>query len=336
MSKLLASENGKIINLMKFKILPIKGDASFRKFYRYISKKNKIIITAKREKYKNLIAYLAINKFLRSNKILAPKFYEMNFPKGIMVIEDFGDSSFYNLIIKKKNKFAIYKKLVDLLIKIQKIKPKYKIKGFNNRIHKVEKYSKKHLFAESDLFFEWYLPLFLNNKKAKIIKKKSKKIFIALYKKINFPNSYFVHRDYHLQNLMRVGKKIGVIDSQDALIGNPAYDLVSLVDDVRIRTSSELKNKIFNYYLKRTSKIHRTNKEKFLEDFNILSVQRTLKIIGIFSRLYKRDGKQKYLKFIPYAWRILEMRLDSEIFSELKKILDKNISKKYRKKIISK
>jgi len=321
---------------MKFKILPIKGDASFRKFYRYISKKNKIIITAKREKYKNLIAYLAINRFLRSNKILAPKLYQINFSKGIMIIEDFGDSSFYNLINKKKNKFATYKKLVDLLIKIQKIKPKYKIKGFKNRIHKIEKYSKRHLFKESDLFFEWYLPLFLNSKKAKIIKKKSKKVFTILYKKINFPNSYFVHRDYHLQNLMRVGKKIGVLDSQDALIGNPAYDLVSLIDDVRIRTSSELKNKIYNYYLKKTLKIHRTNREKFLEDFNILSVQRTLKIIGIFSRLYKRDGKQKYLKFIPYAWRILEMRLNSEIFSKLKKILDKNISKKYRKKIINK
>jgi len=321
---------------MKSKILPIKGDASFRKFYRFISKKNKIIVTTKREKYKNLIAYLAINRFLRSNKILAPKLYEINFLKGVMVIEDFGDSSFYNLIIKKKNKFAIYKKLVDLLIKIQKIKPKYKIKSFKNRIHKVKKYSKRHLFKESDLFFEWYLPLLLNNKRAKIIKKKSKKILTNLYKKINFPNSYFVHRDYHLQNLMKVGKKIGVLDSQDALIGNPAYDLVSLVDDVRIKTSRKIKNKIYNYYLKKTLKIHRTNKEKFLEDFNILSVQRTLKIIGIFSRLYKRDGKKKYLKFIPYSWRILEMRLDSGIFSELKKILDKNIPKQYRKKIINK
>ena len=135
---------------------------------------------------------------------------------------------------------------------------------------------------------------------------------------------------------MKVGNKIGVLDSQDAIIGNPAYDLVSLVDDVRIKTSIELKNKIYNYYLKKALKIHRTNKEKFLEDFNILSVQRTLKIIGIFSRLYKRDGKKNYLKFIPYAWKILEMRLNSKIFSELKKILDKNISKKYRKKIISK
>ena len=87
---------------MKSKILPIKGDASFRRFYRFVSKKNKIIVTAKKEKYKNLIAYLAINRFLRNNKILTPKLYEINFPKGIMVIEDFGDTSFYNLIIKKK------------------------------------------------------------------------------------------------------------------------------------------------------------------------------------------------------------------------------------------
>ena len=66
---------------------------------------------------------------------------------------------------------------------------------------------------------------------------------------------------------MRVNKKVGVLDSQDALIGNPAYDLVSLVDDVRIRTSSKLKNKIYNYYLKKTLKTHRMQKEKFLEDF---------------------------------------------------------------------
>ena len=135
---------------------------------------------------------------------------------------------------------------------------------------------------------------------------------------------------------MKVGKKIGVIDSQDALIGNPAYDLASLIDDVRIKTSTKLKNQIYNYYLKKTSKLHRINSQKFLEDFNILSVQRSLKIIGIFSRLFKRDKKNQYLKFIPYTWQLLEMRMDSEIFMELKKILDNNISKRFRKKIIRK
>ena len=132
----------------------------------------------------------------------------------------------------------------------------------------------------------------------------------------------------------KLEKKIGVIDSQDALIGNPAYDLVSLIDDVRIKTSTKLKNQIYNYYLKKTSKIYRINSKKFLEDFNILSVQRSLKIIGIFSRLFKRDKKKQYLRFIPYTWRLLNMRMNSKIFSELKKIFDNNIPKKFRKKII--
>jgi len=110
--------------------------------------------------------------------------------------------------------------------------------------------------------------------------------------RLNFPNSYFVHRDYHVSNLMKVGRKIGVIDSQDALIGSPAYDLVSLIDDVRIKTSTKLKNQIYSYYLTKNLKIRKLNSLKFLEDFNILSVQRSLKIIGIFSRLFKRDKKK--------------------------------------------
>ena len=317
---------------MNSKILPIAGDASFRTFYRlFLRKSRKIVVFARKEKYKNLIAYSAVNKFLRVNKILTPKLYSHNYPMGTIVIEDFGDLSFYKVLLKKKKKFAVYKKLVDLLLKIQKIKPKSKIKNINNGLHIINKYSNKYLFKESDLFFDWYLPLFLNKKKALSLKIKSKKILSKLYNKLNFSNSYFVHRDYHAQNLIKVGKKIGVIDSQDALIGNPAYDLVSLIDDVRIKTSTKLKKQIYNYYLRKTSRFH---SQKFLEDFNILSVQRSLKIIGIFSRLFKRDKKSQYLKFIPYTWQLLEMRMNSEIFFELKKVLDKSIHKKIRKKII--
>ena len=200
----------------------------------------------------------------------------------------------------------------------------------------VDKYSRKYLFEESDLFFDWYLPLFLSKKKVLNIKNKSKKILLKLYKRLNFPNTYFVHRDYHSQNLMKTKGKIGVIDSQDALIGNPAYDLVSLIDDVRIKTSKKLKNKIYSYYLIKNKKNLKNNSKNFLEDFNILSVQRSLKIIGIFARLFKRDKKDQYLKFIPYTWQILELRMKEKIFSELKKILDKNVPKKIRKKNINK
>ena len=320
---------------MKFKILPITEDASFRKFYRFISNNSsKIIVSSKKEKYKNLVAYTAINKFLRRNKILAPKLIAQDYSKGIIVIEDFGDISFHKILLRQKKKLTTYKKLIDLLLKIQKIKPKLSIKNILGTHHVINKYSNKYLHKESDLFFDWYLPLFFEKKKVLSIKKKAKRILSKLYRSLNFPNSYFVHRDYHAENLMKVGKKIGVIDSQDALIGNPAYDLVSLIDDVRIKTSKKLKNQIYNYYLKKTSKIYRTNPTKFLEDFNILSIQRSLKIIGIFSRLYKRDKKNRYLKLIPYTWQLLEMRINSGPFLKLKKILDINISKKIRKKII--
>jgi len=320
---------------MKYKILPIAGDASFRKFYRFILNNNsKIIVSAKEEKYKNLVAYSAINKFLRKNKILTPKLLAHDYPKGIIVIEDFGDISFHKVLLKQKKKLTTYKKLIDLLLKIQKIKPKSRIKNIIDKPHVINKYSNKYLHKESDLFFDWYLPLFLNKKKVLKVKKKTKKILTLLYNSLNFPNSCFVHRDYHVQNLMKVGKKIGVIDSQDALIGNPVYDLVSLIDDVRIRTSKKLKDQIYSYYLKKTSKIYRINSKKFSEDFNTLSVQRSLKIIGIFSRLFKRDKKNNYLKLIPYTWQLLEMRMGSEAFSKLKEILDRNINKKIRKKII--
>ena len=221
---------------------------------------------------------------------------------------------------------------MNLILKMQKINPKLKIKDVFNKNYILKKYSNKYLHKESDLFFDWYLPLFLNKKKTLYIKRKAKKILARVYKKLNYPNSYFVHRDFHVQNLMKVGKRIGLIDSQDAIIGNPAYDLVSLIDDVRIKTSRNLKEKIYNYYTEKKIKDYNFNNSNFLEDFKILSIQRSLKIIGIFSRLFRRDKKDEYLKLLPDAWKLLETRIDSKIFLELKKILDENISKTVRKK----
>ena len=265
-----------------------------------------------------------------------PKLYKHNLKKGLIIIEDFGKLSFHKVLLKKKNKFAVYKKLVDLLIKIQKIKPTKRIKSIINKPHKINKYSIKYLQKESNLFFDWYLPLFLNKKKTYKIKKKANKILLKAYKRLYFSNSVFVHRDFHSQNLMKVKNKIGIIDNQDALIGNPAYDLVSLIDDVRIETSKKLKEKIYNYYIKKKFKKNIVDKSNFLQDFEILSVQRSLKIIGIFARLFKRDSKNRYLKLIPYTWNLLEARMNLEIFEELKKLFKKNINKKIRKKVFIK
>ena len=133
---------------------------------------------------------------------------------------------------------------------------------------------------------------------------------------------------------MKINNQIGVIDSQDAIIGNPAYDLASLIDDVRIKTSNQLKNNVLNYYLSKCAQIYRRRKNDFIHDFNILSVQRSLKIIGIFSRLFKRDQKKQYLKLIPYTWKLLELRLrDEKVLDKINIVLNQFISSKTRKKI---
>ena len=174
----------------------------------------------------------------------------------------------------------------------------------------------------------------MKNNQAIKIKKILKKKLQILYKKIKFKNNIFVHRDFHVSNLMKINNQIGVIDSQDAIIGNPTYDLASLIDDVRIKTSNQLKNDVLNYYLNKCSQTYRRKKNDFIHDFNILSVQRNLKIIGIFSRLFKRDKKKQYLKLIPYTWKLLELRLkDKKVFGEINTILNQFISSKTRKKI---
>ena len=121
--------------------------------------------------------------------------------------------------------------------------------------------------------------------------------------------------------------KFGLIDNQDAIIGNPLYDVVSLIDDVRINIPNKTKDELFKYYLKKT-KLEKTNSKN---DFDILSIQRNLKILGIFMRLHLRDRKSNYLKFLPYTWKLIEMRLKNPIFSDLKILIDRLISKSKRK-----
>ena len=237
--------------LKKFKLLPISGDASFRKFYRKFDPQKKlstIIVISKKKKFKNLLVYSAINHFLLEKNIRAPQLLTENYKKGFIEIEDFGNITIHHTLEKSKSKFDVYKKTVNLLIKLQKIKPRI-IKDFFGKSYKLENYSVKNLHTESDLFFDWYLPLIMKKNQAIKIKKILKKKLQILYKKLIFKNNIFVHRDFHVSNLMKINNQIGVIDSQDAIIGNPTYDLASLIDDVRIKTSNQLKKNIFNYYL---------------------------------------------------------------------------------------
>ncbi len=301
------------------------GDASFRKFFRKKNNnKNSIVVFAKKEKFKNLLVYDAINKIFNKNKILAPNLYEENYKKGYIEIQDFGDETIFKILLKKKsNKFKYFKKIVKILIQIQSIKNR-DIKDFKKKKYIIPKYDKLILLKEARLFCDWYIKKKLQKKNRDKFNKKFKRITEKLISNLKLNNNVFVHRDFHVSNLMLVNNRIGVIDGQDALIGNKAYDLASLVDDVRLRTPAILKNKIYKFYINKQNNL---NRAKFKNDFDILSVLRNLKIIGIFTRLAVRDGKKRYLKLIPRAWELINIRIDNQIFSELKKLLNQNFKK---------
>ena len=307
----------------------IKGDASVRTFFRKKDKNfTSIVVFSKKEKFKNLLLYDAINKILNQNGVLAPKLYKEKYNKNYIEIEDFGNETIFK-IMKKKNikKFLYFKKIILTLNQIQLINDR-KIKNFKNSFFKIPQYKKKILIEEANLFCKWYvkknLPKIKQRKFIYVFKKIIKKLTLNLKLK----NDVFVHRDFHVSNLMLVDKKIGVIDNQDALIGNRAYDLASLIDDVRLKTPILLKNKILDFYLRKQKKII---KHEFKNDFEILSILRNLKIIGIFTRLAERDRKKKYLKLIPYAWFLINLRINqNKIFLDLKELLNKNFRKKIK------
>ncbi len=301
----------------------IKGDASFRFFYRNKEKKiSSIIVHAKKDKKSNLLNYDAINKILIKNNILAPKLINENYSKNFIEIQDFGKQTIFHFLKKnKKKKLFIFKKIIFLLNRIQSIQDK-KVINFKKEKYIIPKYKSKILLSEAKLFSSWYVPIKILKKKQFKFKKDYEKIIKKLIKKISLKNNVFVHRDFHISNLMLTNNKIGVLDTQDALIGNRAYDLASLIDDVRFETSNDFKKKIFEFYITSQKNL---NLKKFKNDFEILSVLRNLKIIGIFTRLAKRDNKKDYLDLIPYTWSLIRLRLKkNKIFKDLIKLLDEH------------
>ena len=317
---------------MNYKLKKISGDASFREFYRLQKGKNtSIIVQANKEKFKNLITYIAVNKILTKYKIYAPKLISNHYEHNIIEISDLGQKSFYNSIIKKKNKFRDYKDLIKIIIKLQNIKLQrnYRLGKFKINF---QNYSIKNLHKESDLFFDWYLKYCFKSSKLKKIKDIIKNELTKIYKKLYFHNNTFVHRDFHASNIMINKNKLGLIDSQDAIIGNPLYDVASLIDDVRIKLPSNLQEELLNFYYNK-SKFKKEKYKNLKNDFEILSVQRNLKILGIFVRLCKRDGKPNYLKYLPYTWSLIQRRLKNPVFKNLNLLFNKHLKIKKLKKI---
>ncbi len=298
------------------KIIKIAGDASFRSYYRVIYGVKKFILMFAPPAFEDTKPFIEIDKFLVENNFSAPKIFAIDEKNGFLLLEDLGDDTYGRVLANKDDQeFDLYQRSCDVLLELHKIENLPEIKLYNNAV----------LCREVMLFIDWYLVL---EKKSIDLKQKAqfKLLWFKLFDLLDKSNQVLVLRDYHADNLMvlkdrKNHHKVGLLDFQDALIGSKAYDLVSLLEDARRDVKLEVKEKIFAYYLEKS----KVDKDQFLIDYKILSLQRNVKILGIFARLALRDNKKHYLNLMPRVLDLVKQRVFSNdpIFLEIGKFFQK-------------
>ena len=296
-------------------LVAIKSDASFRKYYRL--ENNILAMDAAPEKGESVSKFSEIARILHSFNLSAPKIIDVNNKEGFILLEDFGDKVF-SKHMNNENKKNLYKKAIDVLIDI-------KIKSHQNKsyLSKLKTYNFEELYRESILFIEWFiekkLGMQISNKK----RDEFYQILQQAFLKIKSQNDTLVLRDYHVDNLILKDhkeplKQVGLIDFQDALLGSSLYDLASLLEDVRMPLNENEKEELIKYYIKLTDE----NYDMVLREINFFSLQRNLKILGIFSRLSIRDRKERYLKYFPATFNFIKSNLKSSLFFDMKKWIE--------------
>ncbi len=310
-------------NFHSYKIEPIKSDASKRKYFRINTNNNSLIFMDSSKERDSVENFIKMSNWLRSIGLSSPEVLYQDKKSRFLALEDLGDQSYSKLMSNKLlSKNLLLDCAVENLIAISKAKPPSFLR----------EYAVDIMLEEIKLFLDWYCLKEGINLSRKEIQKWNDS-WGNLLETISFNNSVTVLRDFHVDNLIwlerRSGlRRAGLLDFQDALIGHPSYDLVSLLQDVRTYISPSLEKKFKYKFILKSS----YNEQAFEYIYNILGAQRNTKIIGIFSRLSIRDKKNNYLKFIPYTWELLERNIYyNKGLESIANWFDKNIPKEARR-----
>ena len=296
-------------------LIPIKNDASFRKYFRV---DKKILMDADPNLGEDVGSFININHVLREFKLNVPEIFTIDKENGFLLLEDLGENIF-SQILNSENEEQLYKQAIDVLVEIYK-KDLNKFSNFTF----LEKYSVEKLQDESQLFIEWYLKKYLKINITDTDIKDFKDIINKIFNNLDTKFEKLVLRDYHVDNLIlqksKLGlKQVGILDFQDAVLGSSSYDLISIIEDVRRPISKDLKNILIKYFIDFTG----YDSNQLEKELAFYSVQRNLKILGIFSRLNLRDNKSKYMGYNDNAWKYIESNLNNPTMSDLKVWLKK-------------
>lgn len=277
-------------------IVPLAGDASFRRYFRVVDGARRAVLMDAPPPHEDPRPFIAIAEHLVGQGFAAPAILARDLEQGLVLIEDFGDLRVKeHLDDAPADELSVYSRAVELLADLHR-QPAADLPPYDRAVYQ----------REAGLLTEWYCPAIGLTVEEQAYARAWDAV-LPLVERSASPR-VTVLRDYHAENIMLIDRPevrgLGLLDFQDALAGHPAYDLVSLLQDARRDVPPEVEAAMIAHY-----KAVANPPTDFDAAYAMLGAQRNAKIIGIFTRLWKRDGKPRYLSFLPRMWDLLERDL---------------------------
>jgi hypothetical protein len=308
----------------KFTIAPASADASFRRYFRatFADGTTKVVMDAPPQ-HENCEPFLHIGKLFEDAGTHVPHVYAKDLRQGFLLLSDLGNTT-YLQALSRDNAKRLYSAATDALINIQLASKKDELPPYDEGL----------LRRELNLFPEWYIGKHLGVTLSDKQKTKLEEAFARILANNLAQPCVYVHRDYHSRNLMVTEPNPGILDFQDAVYGPITYDLASLFKDAYIKWEEEdVMDWLIRYWEKarRAGLPVREDFGEFYRDYEMMGVQRHIKVLGIFARLYHRDGKDGYLKDMPlvmdYLVRACERYIDLKPLLNLLHELEQQVQK---------
>lgn len=290
-------------------IRPIPGDASFRRYFRLVEGGRRAILMDAPPPEEDPQPFIAVARYLTGQGLRAPDILAVDAAAGLVLLEDFGDVRMRETVdaADKATERAIYLNAIETLARLHE-RPAARVPLYDRAVYQ----------REAGLLTEWYAPARGLDVDVPGYARAWDMVLDAM--DASTPQ-VTVLRDYHAENIMLLDDgKQGLLDFQDALVGDPAYDLVSLLQDARRDVAPELEAEMIEAYRALVRPAH-----DFDTAYHVLGAQRNAKIIGIFVRLWKRDGKPRYPLMIPRVWGALERDLQHPALAPVTAWFDANI-----------
>jgi aminoglycoside/choline kinase family phosphotransferase len=310
----------------------LADDASFRRYDRLLDGGRRAVLMDAPPPQEDTRQFIRIAELLINLGLSAPEIYAQNTDHGFLLIEDFGDKT-YTRVLKTSptQEKSLYEQAVDALIHLHKVAAKDQIPNG------LGEYNTKTLLREASLLTDWYIPHVTKNHLPPEAIVAYKAVWEELFDYVQFQPKCLVLRDFHVDNLLSLDGKSGIkacglLDFQDALAGAQAYDLMSLLEDARRDIDDQITEVMKQRYYAAFEDLATPGpvRDAFDATYAILGAGRHAKVIGVFVRLYVRDGKPDYLTHIPRVWRLLERSFNHPMLSPVLDWFDTYVPKNLR------